>query len=218
MKNKGVGYVGSRVMHSIIGYKLAEELALQDRSSFLHGSIAPDAISVNEDKNTSHFFSGHHEDHSRTVDFQRFFQKYRSYATDQHAYILGYYTHLIADDVWLKGFYLPWLRNRMDADESVHAAYHNDFKRLNGKLLHYYKITEALRTSFSEIPTILELDEIPAKNIEKFIPYVLDDMDVDPKRIDDPLHVFTLPQIIGYIETSIELGRYHINAIAQRPH
>ncbi len=204
--------MGSRIMHSIIGHKIAKERVIEDRTSFVLGSIAPDAVSIHEDKNESHFFTGQHEDHSRTVDFDRFLHKYRSYIDQNNAYILGYYTHLIADDLWLRGFYLPWLQNRMRADETVQAAYHKDFRRLNGKLLHVYGITEELRSTFSHIPTMVDIDEIPARNVEKFVPFILGDMDDDQSTTQEPLNIFTLPQIIGYIETSVELALYHLQS------
>mgnify|MGYP005840785839 CR=1 FL=1 len=36
--------MGSRIMHSIIGYKIAEALSIEDKTSFLLGSVAPDAV------------------------------------------------------------------------------------------------------------------------------------------------------------------------------
>ncbi|MBM7584618.1 hypothetical protein JOC86_001155 [Bacillus pakistanensis] len=43
--------MGSRIMHSIIGNKIAEALSIEDKTSFLLGSIAPDAVFSHEEKN-----------------------------------------------------------------------------------------------------------------------------------------------------------------------
>ena len=42
--------MGSRIMHLIIGHKIAESLSIEDKASFLLGSIAPDAVFSHEEK------------------------------------------------------------------------------------------------------------------------------------------------------------------------
>ena len=141
--------MGSRIMHLIIANRIAECLSIEDKTPFLLGGIAPDAVSP---KDLSHFFIGEVQDYSRSIDYKGFLHKYSSQV--ENHYILGYFTHLIADDIWLKGFYLPWLRNRMDVDKELFNLYHNDFRLLNGKLLEYYGFTDELRKTLSDIPTI----------------------------------------------------------------
>lgn len=202
--------MGSRIMHLITGNKIAKSLSIEDRTPFLLGSIAPDAVS-NIDE--SHFFIGEHNDYSRSVDYKGFLHKYSSQA-DSH-YLLGYYTHLIADEIWLKGFYLPWLRNRLEANKEIHNLYQNDFRLLNGKLLEYYGLRDELK-SISYLPTIFDLQEVKSKDVEKLIPYVLGDMEYNKEVIDEKLNVFTFNQIIGYIETSVDLGLFNIKPILRK--
>ena len=201
---KGGKLLGSRIMHSIIGYKIADALSIKEKTQFLHGSIAPDAVFQGEDKNLSHYFVGDAKDFTRSVDYEAFLHTYRSHEKDP--YIIGYYTHLIADDIWLKGFYLPWLRNRMEADEELHKLYHNDFRLLNGKLLDYYGFTEEIKEAFSHLPEIIDLEYISVEGVKKLVPYVLGDMEFESAILEEELKVFTLNQIVGYIETSVELG------------
>ena len=47
--------MGSRIMHLIITNRIAECLSIEDRTAFLLGGIAPDAVTT---KDSSHFFSG----------------------------------------------------------------------------------------------------------------------------------------------------------------
>ena len=61
-------------------------------------------------KTISHFFIGEVQDYSRSVDYKGFLNKYSSQV--ESLYILGYYTHLIADDIWLKGFYLSLVKKQ----------------------------------------------------------------------------------------------------------
>lgn len=195
-------------MHLVIANKIAESLLIEDRTSFLIGGIAADAVS---NKDLSHFFRGEVQDYSRSVDYKGFLNKYNSLV--ENPYILGYFTHLIADDIWLKGFYLPWLRNRMEDNEEILNLYHNDFRLLNGKLLEFYGFTDELRKTLSNFPAILDLEEVKSADVEKFVPYVLGDMEYEKEVINDKLHVFTFNQIIGYIETSVELGLLNIKPL-----
>ncbi|HWK21447.1 zinc dependent phospholipase C family protein [Bacillus sp. J37] len=205
--------MGSRIMHSIIGNKIAEALSIEDKTSFLLGSVAPDAVFSHDEKNLSHFFVGEVQDYSRSVDYKGFLHKYSSQVESKKYYILGYCAHLIADDIWLRGFNLSWLRNRMDADEGLYKLYHNDFRLLNGKLLEHYGFINELRKTFSHFPTIIDLEEVKSKDVENFVPYVLGDMEYDKEVLNEKLNVFTFNQIVGYIETSVDVGLLKIKPI-----
>src|SRR5690625_3519908 len=198
--------MGSRIMHAIIGNKIAKALAIQDKPAFLYGNIAPDAVFAAAEKDRSHFFTGDARDFSRSVDYQGFLQKYRT----KHLYVLGYYTHLIADDIWLKGFFLPWLRNRMNADDGLASIYHRDFRLLNGKLLEYYESANEIKAGLAGQPVIIDLDEVSADAVINFADSVRGDMSYQAESLTENLNVFTQTQIIGYIETSVEMGIFKL--------
>lgn len=195
-------------MHLIIGYKIAERLNITDRASFLLGSVAPDAVQT---KDESHFFKGEHSNYSRYIDYHGFLDKYKSQSDS--FYVLGYFAHLIADDQWLKGFLMPWLKNRMEADTELYSLYHNDFRLLNGKLLEHYGFTDDLREAIYDSTSVIDLEEVKSNDVKEFVPYVLGDMDYDKQVIDEPLNVFNFIQIEGYIETSVNLGIMHLQQI-----
>lgn len=204
--------MGSRIMHVIIAHKIAEQLSIKDKVPFLIGGVAPDAVSS---KDTSHFFLGDLQDYSRYVDYMAFLEKYQVEAED--LYVLGYFTHLIADDIWLKGFYLPWLKNRMEADNELFKRYHSDFQLLNGKLLEYYELKDELKNSLSHTQTAPDLEEVSSKEVMEFIPSVIGDMEYDKDFVlNDKLLVFTLEQIIGYIETSVDKGVVEIKKLKSK--
>ena len=197
--------MGSRVMHAIIALKVAEALNIENKSEFLLGGIAADATS---DKEASHFYTGSHEDYTRAIDYELFWEKYK--ARVDRNYILGYYAHLIADDLWLSGFYLPWLKNRMEANPELQTLYHQDFRLLNGKLAHHYDVKEVLMNTFEQQVELLDLDEVKGINTLKLAQYVIEDFNEMEQSLEQPLHVFTLNQIVGYIETSIQKSVYII--------
>jgi hypothetical protein len=200
--------MGSRIMHLIIANQIADHLSVKNKQAFLLGGVAPDSVSPKE---LSHFFAGDTEKFTRFIDYERFLETYRH--QPQWEYILGYYTHLIADDLWLKGFYLPWLKNRMESDSTIFQLYHQDFRLLNSKLVDYYKVTPEILTDIEKTESICDLEEVPLKNVKEFIPHLVNDMHFLPKELDEPLHVFTFNQIIGYIETSMEKAILHCKKV-----
>lgn len=101
----------------------------------------------------------------------------------------------------------------MEADENVSNQYHNDFQLLNGKLLEYYGYRQQLSDALNRSVTIIETEEVKSSDIKKLIPYVLSDMDYNRNNIEKPLTVFTLEQIIGYIETSVDKGLICIKSL-----
>ena len=200
--------MGSRIMHLIIANRIADEFSIKDRTSFLLGGISPDAGSS---KDISHFYKGDVKDYSRYIDYNEFIHKY-SFNKDSH-FIKGHYTHLIADDIWLKGFYLPWLRNRVEADTNIFNRYHEDFRLLNGKLLDYYCCTKQLTEVLHNIRPFVEIEEVQLNDLEQFIPCVIGDMDYGREELGQSLSVFTFDQIIGYIETSVDKGLIYIKSL-----
>ena len=76
--------MGSRIMHLVIANKIAESLSIEDKTAFLLGGIAPDAVSP---KDLSHFFKGEVQDYSRSIDYKGFLHKYSSQV--ENHYILG---------------------------------------------------------------------------------------------------------------------------------
>lgn len=197
-------------MHLIIAKRITEHFPIEDVHSFLIGGIAPDAITT---KDTSHFYKGSLENYTRTIDYIGFIEKYKEYKTNP--YVLGYFSHLVADDLWLKGFYLPWLKNRMESNKEIFQLYHQDFRILNGKLLEFYDYNKELNDQLQSNIEIKDLEEVKSQDVKNFIDFVLDDMRYGNKELEAILHVFTLQQIIGYIETSVERAIYFMKKLSE---
>ncbi|WP_347550107.1 zinc dependent phospholipase C family protein [Pseudalkalibacillus hwajinpoensis] len=198
--------MGSRIMHLLIARRLSDQITITDKEAFLAGSIAPDAVS-GEAKDRSHFYEGHTNDFTRRVNHEAFIQKYCGQLPND--YLLGYYIHLISDELWLNGFYFTWLRNRMEEREGFYEIYHEDFRRLNRKLANAYGVN-ASAVQLTNHQSILDLDEVPRENVIRFLPYVVDDF---IEREDQPLTVFTLDQIVGYIESSVSKGKLAVQRL-----
>jgi hypothetical protein len=72
--------------------------------------------------------------------------------------------------------------------------------------LEHYGFRDELRKTLYYIPTIIDLQEVKSKDVEEFIPYVLGDMECEKEVGNQKLNVFMFDQILGYIETSIDMG------------
>lgn len=192
--------MGSRIMHAIIAYKVAEALNIQDQATFIIGGIAADAAIMTKD--ASHFYSGELQRFTRKINYEAFYKKYKNEVSKN--YINGYYVHLIADDLWLQGFFIPWLKSRLEAKPELLNAYHNDFKILNAQLVEHYHLNEKLSALLKEPFEICYLQEVSNEEVTAFIPSILSDLQYDTVILKMPLTVFTMEQIVGYIETSIE--------------
>ncbi|PFL18929.1 hydrolase [Bacillus cereus] len=204
--------MGSRVMHAIIANRIAEKLSIQDTTSFILGGVAPDAVHSKIEKVTSHFYAGSTKDYTRRIDYGSFIHKYKDYM--ESPFLLGYYTHLIADDNWLNGFFLPWLKNRIENDETIVSMYYNDFKLLNAKLLHYYDKEQQLLSLLNQKTHIVDIEEVSKENVLTFRKYLFEDMLYPEQHLHEDLQVFTFDQIVGYIETAIEKGVFFINQLS----
>lgn len=198
----------SRIMHLIIANGIAEKLSIQDQTSFLLWGVAPDAVHSKKEKEVSHFYVGTTKNYTRRIDYDAFLHKYESFMDSP--FILGYYTHLIADDNWLNGFFLPWLKNRIEHDQAILPLYHNDFKLLNAKLLHHYDKEQQFLSILNQKANIPKIEEVTEENVLDFKKFIFDDMLYLEQALHTNLQVFTFNQIIGYIETAIEKGVFFL--------
>lgn len=203
--------MGSRIMHVIIADLVAKKIEIQDQTSFLLGGIAADAVHSSDEKEISHLYTGSVKKYTRRIDYEAFLHKYMAYKDSP--FILGYYTHLIADDIWLQGFYLPWLKNRIEHDPNLLSLYHHDFKLLNGKLLQYYDSDKSLFNALNMNASLVCIDEVSEENIHSFKTLVFEDMMYPQQDLFEPLQVFTMNQIIGYIETSLYKSVFHLEQL-----
>lgn len=195
--------MGSRMMHAIIAVETAKVLKPKNIDHFLLGSIAPDATN---NKEPTHFFTGLHETYTRKINYNNFWKIHGDLDSD---YIKGYYGHLIADELWLNGFYAPWLKKLIQNKPEIQTTYHHDFMVLNHLLLQEY--TDALEIiSKIEVPKDIPIIEgITTKNLE----ILLDALDQDRMDNKDSLQVFTYDSITSYIRTCVDRIVYNIHTL-----
>ncbi|MGI1807125.1 zinc dependent phospholipase C family protein [Exiguobacterium sp. TDN 0502] len=190
--------MGSRLMHAYIGQRLITSLPELDPARFLLGAVAPDARY--DEKEQAHYYTGELASGTRAIDYEAFWKDATSW---DPSFRSGYYVHLIADDIWLRGFYMSWLRQAIIADASIGSKYHDDFKRYNTRI--------APLVSWDEQALTEALDELRMQSRWKALPHFIKDLEEDRRTVLQQEYDILLPlQLDGYIETAIERSIYHL--------
>lgn len=187
--------MGSRIMHFIIGKRVSELIDVSDIDAFLVGCVAIDWVF---DKEKSHYYSGITSEYTRHIDYEAF---YNHNLDDTSDFVLGCYAHLIADDLWLQGMYLPWLRYLIKSDDKKQSQYHQDFMRLNSILIKKYNYTQSLQNIKVDHIDVSKIRNIDFGNFNKLKEQLLLDISFENK---DDLEVFNEDQIVAHIETCVE--------------
>lgn len=190
--------MGSRMMHLIIANQVFEKLEIPNQQRFLLGGIAPDAAFTADSKNKSHYYEGRLDDGTRFVNYKRFIEKYQTDIQDE--FMLGYLTHLISDDVWMKFIYFKNdFYHRLDADPELLGRWHKDFRKLNGKLIEKFECGE-LKNKLVGVSLNNKVCEIDSKDLQSFTTETLKDFTYNQEDIGKDLQVYTFREINDYIE------------------
>ncbi|WP_215145866.1 zinc dependent phospholipase C family protein [Exiguobacterium qingdaonense] len=173
--------MGSHLMHLVIANEMLPELSEIDEVAFLLGSLAPDATT---EKGTSHYYAGCHEDLSRRLDFEQY---WRDSEDVEMSFRLGYYVHLVADEIWLQGFYKSWLKEIITQNPEKQVSYYADFDAYNARL------SERLGSfDFERLKGNKELIEL----VEK--------VEQDAAMTEEGTYTMFLPhQFDGYVDTCV---------------
>lgn len=175
--------MGSHLMHLVIANEVWPYLEGIDQTTFLLGNLAPDASTAKE---ITHYYAGRHEDLTRRLDIEQYWV---DSANENSSFRLGYYCHLVADEIWLQGFYKGWLKQVITNDPEKQAMYYADFDAYNARLAQRLGVFDF--TSLKNHATN-ELRELVVK-VER-----------DAEATEEGTYTMFLPhQLDGYVETCI---------------
>lgn len=190
--------MGSRMMHYCISAVLMKQMKIED-SQFLLGGLAPDVYESSTGKKEHSHFTKKDSNGISYIDYRGFYEKYLT--AGKPPFHLGYYCHLITDDIWLKDIYykkIKWL----PADQKVEAKqrYYRDFWRLNGRLRDHYAVElvplQACRQDIGEIDSSL---------LELLIGELERDFAMADSVKDQELEVLDFPEVIATLEKTIAI-------------
>jgi len=106
-------------------FRLVEALLARgfdlDRKSFLVGNIAPDSGILNADKTGYEPSSqvSHWRGEGRDIQYEQFYAEHlqgKQFAPSEYAFRLGYYCHLLADQIWAEMIWRPKKATPLYAD------------------------------------------------------------------------------------------------------
>ncbi|MEW4427776.1 hypothetical protein AB1I68_09945 [Paenibacillus pabuli] len=189
--------MGSRLMHLLISDLVCKELSIKQRGDMLLGAIAPDA---NSEKGDTHFLGAQFKyGVNRRWEYGRFITKYKELITEP--FMLGYLTHLVADEVWAMKSYFSGFEERLKKEPTLYDRYHYDFRLCNAKLNEMF-ISEGLYEALNSAVYIPIMDELDEKNVFVLKKQALEDFNYPVEHIRQEMSVFSLDEILAYMERS----------------
>lgn len=198
--------MGSRIIHLIISKNIAKSLGLNSKR-FNFGNLLPDAHTKEPGaKERSHFnIPGSKLGDGKYIDYEYFLQKYNKRIKDE--VYLGYYSHLIADELWLKDVYGKYmLDENNNIKKELGVQYYRDYGVLNKMLIDKYGLK-------------LDVEETHHTSIEEVdystVSSLLGDLNSDFKGVSkqDKLVIFQESDIITYISKAIVVATEKIKEI-----
>lgn len=183
--------MGSRIIHYCVGNEILKRLKLEEHQ-FMLGNLAPDAYSSELDGYlVSHFRIPEEIMEFECVDLERFKSKYEHQITND--FVLGYYCHLITDNLWLKDAYKKYGHLGLEERNKAVKLVYKDYWVLNAMLIDKFRLNlisfritghilieeiditflnelvECLRNDFSKKSDTRELKELNYDEILQFI-------------------------------------------------
>lgn len=142
--------MGSRLMHAAIAALLMAKYHQLD-TTFLVGNEAPDVDKISQmSKDETHYLVPSNRG-TRRIDLRAFLQEHPETLSD--SFTLGYYTHLLADEVWLTDVFMKVVPPQDDPRRpAVLERYYEDFKKLNPYLVHKYGLQPLPSTATEAVP------------------------------------------------------------------
>jgi len=184
-------------MHLLISDFVGKELSIKQRGDMLLGAIAPDAKS---EKGDTHFQGDQYKyGANRRWEYGRFIIKYKERIAEP--FMLGYLTHLVADEVWAMKSYFSGFEERLKNDSTLYERYHDDFQLCNAKLNEKYA-SEGLYDALNSAVYIPSMDELDEKNVLALKKEALEDFNYPLEHVEQELSIFSLDEIMAYLERS----------------
>lgn len=150
--------MGSRLIHAAIAQKLMTIHSFLDDAFFL-GNEAPDADKTSDlTKGDTHFLVPNNRGTQR-IDLRQFLTQYPSSLTNN--FMLGYYTHLVADELWLQDIFSHHIpAGPVGVRQQLLTLYYQDFQQLNRFLINQYALVPYERDITPVVPTTVNLDAL----------------------------------------------------------
>ena len=137
--------MGSRMMHYALGKVLADRLSPEDREGFMMGCILPDALPPDKKHDCNcHYITLFDDGAYKWFDSLAFYDEYE-HEIKHDAIYLGYYFHLISDNVFRQIFYIELGLISRRGEKSLFREFYRDYNILNRQIADYYQLDKGLK-------------------------------------------------------------------------
>jgi len=183
-------------MHAAIAALLMAKYHQLD-TTFLVGNEAHDVDKISQmSKDETHYLVPSNRG-TRRIDLRAFLQEHPE--TLSYSFTLGYYTHLLADEVWLTDVFMKVVPPQDNPRRpAVLERYYEDFKKLNPYLVHKYGLQPLPSTATEAVPADFADKACVDKLIQDY------NADFTGETIGD-LEVLSITQIDVYIANVVNM-------------
>ena len=200
--------MGSRLMHLALGKTLADRLDIKDRDAFITGSILPDALPAKEKQaKNSHFITVFDEGRYKWFDSIAFYDRYTDEMRKDPIY-LGYYFHLMADNVFRQTFYIDMGLLYRRGEKSLFEEFYNDYNLLNPLITAEYGLQKNICIPGGLYDTRLYRDFMFEP--KQLIDDIYSDMDM---HIEGELMHFSMDIVRSFVEKSADLCMRELDSL-----
>lgn len=200
--------MASRIIHVIVGLRIAGQITLTTPDRFFFGNILPDCVDGpggrNGRKAYSHFWDYNTDKKIKGQNWHLFWDKYENYDMDE--LYLGYVCHLVTDAVWVQEIitHLP--------KECRHLpALYRDYHRLNELLrteLHPQAMQQILHMNWIEN----EIEEPDLSMWTHYYQELLHDLAENTGCTKDDLEILEFDSILNFIDQAAAAACEEIRA------
>lgn len=200
--------MGSRLMHLALGKTLADRLDIKDRDGLIIGSILPDALPPDKKHDCNcHYITLFDDDGYKWFDSIRFFDEYTDEIKTDAIY-LGYYFHLISDNIFRQTFYIDMGLITRRGEKSLFEEFYNDYNLLNPQITAGFGLEKNIAVPERLFDTKLYKDY--GFEPENLINDLYADMDM---HIEGTLRHFSMDIVRGFVDRSADLCIRELEAL-----
>ena len=207
--------MASRLMHLAACYGLEKQLGIKNKQRFRIGQILPDAVlHADKQKVNTHFITHYAENGKKYKWFDQdaFYDKFKNEITGDELF-LGYYFHLIQDNIFRQVIYNKLGLIKRRGDPGLFGELYRDYNILNKRIIKKYRLDSDLQIpqDFSDI----KINELYRFDLEEYIELIKTDFTADYDG--EPKH-FTESVLEGFVNDSVRLCAAEYGAILKNEH
>lgn len=206
--------MASRIMHLCVSKELEGIIQPYNVNNFRIGHILPDAVIRADKKQVNTHFIKNFEERGRyykIFDYYGFYDRFRDVILQDEIF-LGYYFHLIEDNIFRRVLYSELkMMNRRGDSEFLKELY-SDYRMLNGILTKKYQLKNVL--DLPKLFTECKINDIYNFELTDFLKYLENDF----YNTEGKPKIFTKKITERYIKSCADICKAEYESIGKGKH